>query len=173
MEARLIGGKVPGEVIRRKVIQPFIELLRQGVTPERIALTIALGITLGVTPVLGSTSLLCTIAALALRLNLPAIQLVNGLVYPLQLTMLVPFLRLGAWMFRVAPPAVSVPYLFGLIRANVWHAIATLWTATLHALVAWLTFGCVATALLYLLLVPLLRRLWRRVRTAPEVVASC
>ncbi|HLK67559.1 MAG TPA: DUF2062 domain-containing protein [Bryobacteraceae bacterium] len=159
--------------IRRRVVQPFIDLLKQGITPERIALTIALGITLGVTPVIGSTSLLCALAAITLRLNLPAIQLVNGLTYPLQLTMLVPFLRLGAWMFRVAPPAVSVPYLFSMIRANVWHAIATLWTATLHALVAWLTFACIGTGLLYAVLVPLLRMLWRREQTAPEAAAEC
>jgi len=160
-----------GQMFRSKVVQPFIELLKQGITPERIALTIALGITLGVTPVLGSTSLLCALAALFLRLNLPAIQLVNGLVYPLQLTMLVPFLRIGAWMFRVAPPAVSVPVLFRMIRADMWHAIATLWTATMHALVAWLTLGAIATGLLYLILVPVLRGLWRRERAATEVAA--
>ncbi len=61
-------------------LRPFIKLLRQGVSPEKIALTISLGIILGVTPVLGSTVLLCTLAAIVLRLNLPAIQLVNGLV---------------------------------------------------------------------------------------------
>ena len=38
--------------LRRKVIQPIIDLLKQGITPERIALTIALGVILGVTPVL-------------------------------------------------------------------------------------------------------------------------
>jgi hypothetical protein len=38
---------------RRKVVRPFLELLRQGLTPEKIAFTIALGITLGVTPVVG------------------------------------------------------------------------------------------------------------------------
>ena len=56
-------------------LKPVIQLLRQGVSPEKIALTIALGIILGVTPVLGSTLLLCTLAAIVLRLNLPAIQL--------------------------------------------------------------------------------------------------
>lgn len=162
------GVRRLGSWIHRKVIQPFIELLKQGITPERIALTIALGITLGVTPVLGSTSLLCTLAALTLRLNLPAIQLVNGLVYPLQLTMIVPFLKVGAWMFRAEAPAVSVTYLFTLIKTNVWNAIATLWTATMHALVAWLVFSLLGTALLYAVLVPVLRRLWRRVKTAPE-----
>jgi hypothetical protein len=43
---------------KNRLIAPFIELLRQGMSPEKIALTIALGIMLGVTPVLGSTTLL-------------------------------------------------------------------------------------------------------------------
>ena len=88
---------------KNRLIAPFIELLRQGMSPEKIALTIALGIMLGVTPVLGSTTLLCTLAALALRLNLPAIQLVNAVVYPLQIILLIPFFKLGA--FAVPTPA--------------------------------------------------------------------
>ena len=94
--------------IYRKLIQPFIELLKQGVSPEKLALTIALGVSLGVTPVIGSTTMLCTLAAVTLRLNLPAILLVNGLVYPLQIALLVPFLRGGAWIFRADGPKLSV-----------------------------------------------------------------
>ena len=84
-------------------------------SPEKIALTIALGVVLGVTPVLGSTTLLCTAAALLLRLNLPAIQLVNGVTYPLQFVMLIPFYRLGAWMFRADVSSVSLQRVAGLI----------------------------------------------------------
>lgn len=43
-----------------------------------IALTIALGIILGVTPVLGSTMLLCTPAAIVLRLNLRCVDVRRG-----------------------------------------------------------------------------------------------
>ena len=49
--------------LRRRIVIPILDLLRQGITPEKIALSIALGITLGVTPVLGSTSILCFLAA--------------------------------------------------------------------------------------------------------------
>jgi uncharacterized protein (DUF2062 family) len=146
--------------IHRKLIQPFIELLKQGVTPEKIALTIALGISLGVIPIIGSTTMLCTLAALTLRLNLPAILLVNGLVYPLQLALLVPFLRSGAWVFRVEGPKLSVGQIFHLIRTDVWHAIATLWIATMHALVIWLIAGCAASGVVYFVLAALLRRYW-------------
>ena len=144
---------------RRRIVRPVADLLRHGITPEKIALSIAMGIALGVTPVLGSTVLLCTLAAIVFRLNLPAIQLVNWLVYPLQLALLVPFLRIGAWMSGRKASEISVEGILELIRTDVFHAVATLWTATMHALVAWLAIGSLATGLLYLLLVPVLRRL--------------
>ena len=146
---------------RRRIVNPLLDLLRQGITPEKIALSIALGITLGITPVLGSTSILCFLAAILLRLNAPAIQLVNYLVYPLQLAMLVPFLRMGQWIFAASPVTFSVAEIFHLIRADVWGAIATLWTATLHALVAWVALASLAAPILYLVFAPALRRLGR------------
>lgn len=147
-------------------LKPFIQLLRQGVSPEKIALTIALGIVLGVTPVLGSTLLLCTVAAILLGLNLPAIQLVNGVVYPLQFILLIPFYRLGAWMFGADASAISLPGVVALIRSGVGHAVRILWVVTIHALVAWLALGAVASAILYAVLVPFLRQLWRRVQSS-------
>ena len=148
-------------------LKPFIQLLRQGASPEKIALTIALGIVLGVTPVLGSTTLLCTLAAIVFGLNLPAIQLVNGVVYPLQFILLIPFYRLGAWMFRADASTISLSGVTALIREGVGHAIRTLWVVTMHALVAWLALGIAALAILYAVLVLLVRRLWRR--TQPNV----
>jgi len=35
---------------------------------------------------------------------------------------------------------------------------------TIHALVAWLALGALTTALLYVVLLPLVRKLWRSVR---------
>jgi len=154
-------------------LKPFLQLLRQGVTPEKIALTIALGIILGVTPVLGSTVLLCTFAAVVFRLNLPAIQLVNGAVYPLQFILLIPFYRLGAWMFRADASTISLGGVTAVIREGVGHAIRTLWVVTMHALLAWLVLGIVALAILYAVLVPLLRRLWRRVQPNASSLYGC
>lgn len=143
-----------------RLVQPFVDLLRQGMSPEKIALTVALGVSLGVTPVIGSTTMLCTLAAIALRLNLPAILLVNGVVYPLQLMMVVPFLRAGAWLFRVEGPKLTIVEIFHLIRVDTRHAIATLWTATMHALMVWMVAGCIVSTLVYLILAAMLRRLW-------------
>src|SRR5580693_10789122 len=73
--------------------------LRQGISPRRLALTLALGFAIGCIPVVGIPTLVCAALALALRLNLPAIQAANYLVMPLQLLLIVPFVRLGGWLF--------------------------------------------------------------------------
>lgn len=138
---------------------PILGLLRQGMTPEKMALCIALGIILGITPLLGVSSVLCFIAAVLLRLNAPAIQLVNYLVYPLQFVLFKPFIRIGEWLFAAHPMQLSVAGILSLIRQHAWVAVSTLWTATMHALVAWLVIGSLAVLLFYLLLVPALRRL--------------
>ena len=146
----------------RRWLRPFVDLLRQGISPEKIALTVALGAVLGVIPVLGATTILCTAAALTLRLNLPAIQVVNGVVYPLQIILLIPFYRMGAWMFRADASAITLSGVKALIGSGLLFAIRTLWVVTMHALVAWMALGAIAGAVVYALVVPLAWRVLRR-----------
>ena len=151
-----------GGFFQRRLVRPVIELLRQGVTPEKIALSLVFGITLGVFPVLGSTTLLCAIAALAFRLNLPAIQIVNYFVYPLQIALLIPFFRLGEKLFGAQHPPLSVPQIYAMIHTSMTGAIRALWTTTWHAIVVWSLLAPVAAIILYFILTPVLRRVARR-----------
>jgi uncharacterized protein (DUF2062 family) len=146
----------------RRLARPVLDLLRQGVTPEKIALSLALGVTLGVFPVLGSTTALCALAALALHLNLPAIQLINYFVYPLQIALLIPFFRLGEKLFRNPHEPLAVAQIYAMIHANMWGAIGSLWTTTWHAIVVWCLIAPLCAAVLYAILAPLLRRVARR-----------
>jgi uncharacterized protein (DUF2062 family) len=127
----------------RKIVQPLLDLLAQGMTSEEIALSVALGVVLGVFPILGFPTLFCVLAALVLRLNAPALQFVNYLVYPLQLALLIPFVRLGGWLFHPTP--ASSPML-GVLAA------------TLHTVVAWFCVCAPAGLLLYVFLAAVLRR---------------
>ncbi|HET9804952.1 MAG TPA: DUF2062 domain-containing protein, partial [Candidatus Acidoferrum sp.] len=121
----------------RKLVKPLLDLLRQGVTPEKIALSVALGVALGVFPALGWTTALCAIAAFALKLNLPTIQIVNYFMYPVQLALLLPFFRFGEKLFGAKHLPISVAQIFDLIHASVWNAIKLLWITTWHAIIAW------------------------------------
>jgi hypothetical protein len=143
----------------QKLILRIIDLLRQGITPEKIALSLAFGIGLGVFPVLGSTTILCALAAILFRLNLPAVQLVNYVVYPLQLALLIPFVRFGQILFRSPHVSLSLTIIFASIKRSAWQTAKTYWTSGWQAMVAWCLVGPLAIWIIYVALAPALRRL--------------
>jgi hypothetical protein len=143
----------------QKLLLPIVDLLRQGITPEKIALSLAFGIGLGVFPVLGSTTILCALAAILFRLNLPAVQLANYVVYPFQLALLIPFVRFGEILFRSPHVSLSLTMIFASIRRSAWQTAKTYWTSGWHAMVAWCLVGPLAIWVIYVALAPALRRL--------------
>src|SRR5580700_9572236 len=148
----------------RRIRQLILELLRQGVTPEKMALSLALGVALGVFPVLGTTTALCALVAFLWRLNLPAIQMVNYFVYPLQIALLIPFFRAGEELFGAPHLPLSVSQILAMAHLSFWGATRFLWTAIWHAAVAWCLIAPVFVGLAHVILVPLLGRVARKSR---------
>jgi uncharacterized protein (DUF2062 family) len=147
---------------RRRVARPILELLRQGVTPEKMALSLALGAALGVFPVLGTTTALCALVAFIWRLNLPAIQIVNYFVYPLQIALILPFFRAGEILFGAPHLPLSLAQILAVVHASFWGATRFLWTTIWHAAVAWCLIAPMFVALAYVILAALLRRIAQR-----------
>jgi uncharacterized protein (DUF2062 family) len=141
----------------RRFARPIAELLRQGVTPEKMALSLALGVALGVFPVPGTTTAFCALAAFVWRLNLPAIQIVNYFVYPLQIALILPFFRAGEKLFGAPHLPLSIPQIIATVHVSFWGATRFLWTTIWHAAVAWCLVAPVFVVLAYVGLVPLLR----------------
>ncbi len=137
----------------------LMTFLKTGMTPEQLALSIGLGVALGMVPALGTATLLCTAAALLFRLNLPAIQLANLLVYPLQLALLIPFLHAGEWLFGSESLNLSLDFIQRMMKENLWKTVIGLWTATMRGVVVWLLFAPIVVVLVYLILIPILRKL--------------
>jgi uncharacterized protein (DUF2062 family) len=130
--------------------------LRQGVSPRRLALTLALGLAVGCIPVVGIPTALCAALAIALRLNLPAIQAANYVAMPLQLVLIVPFVRLGGWLF--ASGHDPAPRASALLHASPLNLLEQLGGMAGHAMLAWLLIAVPAVALLTAALTLLLRR---------------
>ena len=146
------------DFFKRRLLDPLLALLKQGVAPERLALCVAIGVTVGLIPVLGISTLLCTVIALAFRLNLPAIQLTQAVMAPLQLLLIVPFVRLGEWMMHAATQPVSISAGLALMKQGIWHTVIVLKDAILHASVAWIAVAPVAVFMLYRVLRPIFAR---------------
>jgi len=146
----------------KRFIRPVLDLLRQGITPEKLALSLALGVVLGVFPALGWTTALCALAAVFLRLNIPAIQLINYFMYPAQIALLLPFFRLGEKLFHAPHLPISAPRIYAMASADFWGAIKFLWGTTWHAMVGWSILAPLVAIVIYVLLVPLFRKIRQR-----------
>jgi uncharacterized protein (DUF2062 family) len=158
---------------QRRVVAPVVQQLKQGVTPQKIALTLALGSVLGIFPILGSTTLLCAIVGVWLRLNQPIIQLVNYLVYPLQVLLLIPFYRAGERLFGAEPvPIVDVAGLVQRFGESPWQFILDYGLVGLYGIVVWCLVAPVLVGLLYGLLKPTLEGVQSRLGGAPTSSAA-
>jgi uncharacterized protein (DUF2062 family) len=135
--------------------------LSQGISPRRLALTLAVGFAVGCIPVVGIPTLLCTGLAMALRLNLPAIQMANYVAMPLQLALIVPFVRLGRWIIPTHNGAAFDPH--ALLHLPALHtaaqAAASMGGMAGQALLAWLLVAIPAVALMTPALTQMLRRI--------------
>lgn len=149
--------------LQRRIVQPLVALLRQGTSPQRLACSIACGVVCGVFPVVGATTILCAGAALLFGLNLPAAQLVNYFLYPLQLALIVPFMRAGAVILRTQRSQLSLEQMIAIFRHNQIQALQDLWRFTVHGIVAWLLLSPVLFAVAYAVALPPITRMARLV----------
>jgi hypothetical protein len=130
-----------------------------GLSPDATALILAVGLVLGIFPIYGLPTILCVLASLILRLNFPALQLVNQLAMPLQLAMMVPFVRLGARIVEIPASTRSVAWGWG--------------ASAIHAVAGWACLSLPLGVLLYFALAYALRRCWRvRIPACPALSGS-
>src|ERR1039457_3731200 len=88
------------EWLRCRVLRPLLRLLRGGVTPRRLAWSLALGMVIGINPSVELTTLVVVLLAWTPGLNQAASQIGVHVVSPLHLLLLLPFMQLGVYLFH-------------------------------------------------------------------------
>jgi uncharacterized protein (DUF2062 family) len=138
-----------------------------GATPRRLAWSIAIGVVIGINPLLGSTTVLALAVASAFRLNVVASQLGNHLVYPLELLLFPVFLRVGIAVFHSPGLPLEREALFTAVKRHPWDTTRLLWRWEWHALVVWLVLAAIVAPLLQWVLRPVLERMLAKLHNEP------
>jgi uncharacterized protein (DUF2062 family) len=146
------GTEKKESFFKRKLLGPVFNFLKQGISPEKLALAFTLGILIAVFPVFGSTTLLCFLLVFLFRINVAAIMLANYFAYPLQFFLYLPFIRLGEYLYNVPGMTFSVSEIFSMFTNDVFAAIGIIWWSTMYAISAWLIISIPLGFLLYYLL---------------------
>jgi hypothetical protein len=160
------------EFFRCRVLRPLLRQLRGGVTPRRMAWSLALGMVIGINPSVGLTTVLVVMLAWMLGLSQTASQVGSHMVAPLHLLLFIPFIDLGVHLFHTRRLPLDRKQIEHLSHhpLRLVHAI---WQWEWHALVVWGVVAAIALPLLarYLrrALVLLLRRHRTLVHSRPAV----
>lgn len=148
---------------QRRLIDPIKQQLTQGVTPQRVSFSLALGTVCSLFPFLGFTSLLNLGVGLALRLNQPILQVLNQLLGPVQLIMILVYVKGGEFIWGATDQAFSVTDMISrFAELSIREFLAEFGWAGIHAFTAWILTAPVLFALVYLPLRPVIERLARR-----------
>eukprot|EP01018_Ginkgo_biloba_P024594 Gb_22274 [translate_table: standard] len=142
-----------GGWLRLKVIDPLFTILRRGAEPKQLALSAALGITLGIFPICGVTVLLCGIAAALFGsiIHTPTLMLANFIATPVELSLVVPFLRLG----EVVSGGAHFPLTSDAFRKVITgQASRDVLLGIFHVLLGWLVAAPFILGVLYAFFIP-------------------
>jgi uncharacterized protein (DUF2062 family) len=148
-------------IFKRYVSSPIISLLKQGLTPQILALSMTSGIIIGIIPLLGTTTAICTMVAIIFRMNLLVTQIGNWLVYPIQILLVVPFIILGENLFG-SSSTLDPSHIVTLLRTDLFTTLRLFSKMILHAAIAWMICAPVAFAAIYIVLKTLFKFLHDR-----------
>src|SRR6202044_1821073 len=128
----------------RWIVNPVVGLLRMGADPNKLAWSLALGVVVGVNPLLGSTTLVALGLASVFRLNIVASQVGNHAVYPLEWLLFPVFIKLGDMVVGTHKLTLQGHDLWYAAKHHPWDTTRLLWSWEWHALVVWAMFALVA-----------------------------
>ncbi|WFB36140.1 DUF2062 domain-containing protein [Kiritimatiellota bacterium B12222] len=126
--------------------------LRQGLSQTKIAQGVALGLAIGVFPIYGLSSVMSLCLASLFRLNLPLVIAGLYAVTFFKPFLIVPFLRIGEFLFRADPLPINLVQLSEHFQENAWATLQEFGWSFFYATVGWVALLPMSFGLTYFIL---------------------
>jgi hypothetical protein len=112
--------------------------LKQGWSPNGVSWSAGWGFTWGLFPIYGCTTAILGVIGMIWKLNHPVMQSINYLIGPLKLILIIPYIRLGEWMFRPELPfSLSIPEFTLRFKDAPLQTLGEFAATFLHAIAGW------------------------------------
>lgn len=158
---------------QRRVADPIVAQLTQGLTPHKIALTVAIGSAIAMFPILGTTTLICLLIGIVMKLNQPIIQAVNYACTPLHLTFIFYAFRWGERLFGTAHTRLQFRSMMRLLHEHPIDFLTTYSMTAVHAIVIWAVLVPFWAITIYYITLPIMRGIDRvRLESAAKAAAE-
>ncbi|MES2573984.1 MAG: DUF2062 domain-containing protein [Bacteroidota bacterium] len=113
-------------------------LFKQGLTPKQLSETIIVSGLISTIPILGISTFLITTVSLKRKLNLPIMLGLSYLIWPIQILLIIPFIRVGEFIFSIPPNPHSVEEIISSFQNSFFQTLSQLSFELLCGLGGWL-----------------------------------
>ena len=144
-----------------RVLIPLSNIRKQGFSSETLALSVSIGIIGGAFPVFGFATYVCLLMTLVFKQNIIIVQVANWLVYPLQILLIIPFMKLGNSIITGGELTISMHQVVIAFQSGLLNGIREVGIISLYGIIAWAAVAIPCLFILYTLFLILFKNLKR------------
>jgi uncharacterized protein (DUF2062 family) len=137
------------ESVRHKILIPFRLVPEEGLSPEKLAFSVTLGIVSGIFPVIGLTTLLSIVLTMLFRQNLLVVQSVQWILALVQVLLIIPFMQFGAYILNVHAFHINMAQINHAFQPGMLSGIKTVGIFHLYGILTWLILSIPASIVSY------------------------
>jgi len=126
------------ESFKTRILIPFRLVPKEGLTPEKLAFSVTIGIIAGVFPVVGATTLVSLLLTMLFRQNLLVVQSVQWLLALVQVLLVIPFMQFGAYLLSQNAVHISMAQINHAFQPGMLSGIKTVGVFHLYGIFSWL-----------------------------------
>lgn len=157
--------------VKHKILIPFRIIPREGLSSEKLALSFTIGIIGGSFPVIGFTSLISLLLLMVLKQNFTIVQAMNWIAAPIQLVMIIPFMRLGAIVLFKDNLSITLRHIIKAFNPGIWEGLKTVGLFHLYGVIGWLICALPAGLFIYFIFFVIFRYL-RKIKNGRNQLKS-
>tara|TARA_R110001606_G_scaffold50320_1_gene126160 strand:- start:5897 stop:6373 length:477 start_codon:yes stop_codon:yes gene_type:complete len=135
-----------------KIWEKFKALLKQGLTPKQLALSLVVAGLVAVFPIFGITTIALTTIALPFKLNLPIMIAFSYLISPIQILLFIPFINIGASVFGTEHTLLTFEAIKASYETGFWQTARDLSFELICGAVGWALTAIPVGIVLYFIL---------------------
>jgi uncharacterized protein (DUF2062 family) len=113
-------------------------LLKQGLTPKELIQSIIVSGLISTIPILGVSTFMITTVSLKRKLNLPVMISLSYLMWPIQILLIIPFIRVGQFIFSVPRNHHTVEEIISSFQNSFFQTLSQLSFELLCGLGGWI-----------------------------------
>lgn len=124
-------------------------LLKQGLTPRQLIQSVVVSGLISIIPILGVSTFMITTVSIKLKLNFPVMISLSYLMWPIQISLIIPFIRVGEFIFSVPRNHHTVEEIINSFQNSFFQTLSQLSFELLCGLGGWVLTAVPISVVIY------------------------